>query len=256
MRPAQRRPAPSLLRALTAALLTTATVLGAPAAARAQRPTGIDTFDAGAAITVSGTGEDQITPDRARVSLGVVTQAPTAAAAAQENARVQRAVLDAVRGQGIPAEQIATRGYSVTPTSEYNAQTQRSRLTGYSVQNTVIVELHRIDQVGPVLDAVLARGANTVSSLDLYSSEQEASRRRALSRAVERARADAEAMAAAAGGRLGALLDLSSGFQGSPFPRPMAMARIAGAPAATPISEGTETTTATVTARWQFIASR
>ncbi len=249
----------SLARALavrTIAVGAIALSLGAPSRARAQTPTGVETFNPGAAITVTGTGEDQIAPDRARVSLGVVTQAATAAAAAQQNARLQQSVLDAVRAQGIPAEQISTSGYNVSPTTEYNQQTQRSRVTGYSVQNTVTVELRRIDQIGPVLDAVLAKGANTVSSLELYSSQAEASRRRALAKAVERARADAEAIAAAAGGRLGLLLDLSSAPSfGPPRAFPMAMARVATAPA-TPISEGLETNSASITARWQFVPLR
>lgn len=251
------RRAPTSIAPLALACGIAAVGLAATSAtARAQSSRGgVDTFNPGAAITVTGAGEDEVTPDRARVSLGVVTQAPTAAAAAEQNARAQRAVLDAVRGQGVPAEQISTSGYNVSPVSEYNQQTQRTRITGYSVQNTVVVELRRIDQVGPVLDAVLAKGANTVSSLDLYSSQAEASRRRALARAVERARADAEAMAAAAGGRLGALLELTSAIGGGPRPVVMDMVR-ARAASATPISAGTESTSATVTARWQFVTAQ
>ena len=201
--------------------------------------------------------EDEIVPDRARLSLGVQTQAPTAAAAARENARAQQAVLDAVRAQGVPGEQITTSGYAVYPTTEYDQPARRTRVTGYTVQNTVTVELRRTDQVGPVLDAVLAKGANVVSSLEFYSSESEASRRRALARAVERARADAEAMAAAAGGRLGSVVELSSSFDGVPRPM-MAMARMdRAAPAPpTPISEGTQTTSVSVSARWRFVVGR
>ena len=244
-------------RPLFPAPLAGLALVGVASVARAQPPrTGsIDTFNIPAALAVTGTGEDEVVPDRARVSLGVVTQAPTAAAAAQQNARAQTAVLDAVRAQGVPAEQVSTSGYNVTPTTEYNQQTGRTRITGYSVSNTVAVELRRIDQVGPVLDAVLARGANTVSSLELYSSQAEASRRRALARAVEHARADAEAMAAAAGGRLGALIELSSSFGGG-IPRPMQMTMARAAAAPTPVSAGTESTSASVTARWQFLAGR
>ncbi len=222
----------------------------------AQMPTGVEPHTAPAAVTVTGTGEDVVVPDRARIALGVNTQAATAADAAQQNARLQQAVLDAVRGQGVNAEQITTSGYNVSPTTEYNQQTRRTRITGYSVENTVTVELRRIDQVGPVLDAVLAKGANTISSLQFYSSQAEASRRRALARAVERARADADAMAAAAGGRIGDLLELSSAVEFRPRPVMMAMARVAAAPAATPISEGMETVSASVTARWRFVAGR
>lgn len=211
-----------------------------------------------ATIAVSGMGEAQVVPDRARLSIGVQTQAPTAADASTRNARLQGAVIDALRGLGIAADQISTSGYTVYPEQQYDQPTRRSRITGYNVQNTVMVELRQIAQVGPALDAVLARGANLVSSLQLYSSQAEATRRRALQSAVERARADAEAMAAAAGGRLGELVELSSDVS-SP-PRPMMEMRMRSAVAAdaapTPISEGTQTVNATVSARWRFVLGR
>ena len=248
--PATMRPSLARHTVLTLALAAASVAVTHPV--HAQIPT-----TAPAAIAVTGTGEDEVVPDRARIALGVSTQALTAADAAQQNARLQRAILDAVRSQGIPAEQITTSGYNVSPISEYNQQTRRTRITGYTVENTVNVEMRRIDQVGPVLDAVLARGANTVSSLAFYSSQAEASRRRALARAVERAHADADAMATAAGGHLGELLDMSSSpFEPRPRPVMMAMARATAADAPTPISEGTETVTATVTARWRFVAGR
>lgn len=211
-----------------------------------------------AGISVSAVGEEQITPDRARLSIGVQTQAPTAADASTRNARLQRAIFDTLRALGIPSEQLTTSGYNVYPEQVYDQPTRRTRITGYNVQNTVVVELRRIDQVGPVLDAVLSKGANLVSSLQFYSSETEAARRRALAKAVERARADAETMARAAGGQLGALLDLSSVFE-PVRPRPvmdMAVRAMSAEAAQTPISEGTQTVSATVTARWQFVSGR
>jgi hypothetical protein len=209
-------------------------------------------------IAVSGTGEAQVTPDRARLSIGVQTQAPTAADASTRNARLQRAVIDTLRALGLGADQITTSGYNVYPEQTFDPQGRRPRITGYNVQNTVVVELRRIDQVGPALDAVLSKGANLVSSLQFYSSQEAAVQRRALQNAIERARADAEAMATAAGGRLGALLELSSGIVSRPRPMnevAMASARMADA-APTPISEGTQTLTAMVTGRWQFLPGR
>jgi uncharacterized protein YggE len=211
-----------------------------------------------ATVAVSGSGESQVVPDRARLSIGVQTQAPTAADASARNSTQQRAVIDALRGLGVAADQITTSGYNVYPEQTYDQATRRSRITGYNVQNTVTVELSRIAQVGPALDAVLARGANLVSSLQLYSSQAEAVRRRALQNAVERARADADAMAAAAGGRLGDLVELSSDV--SAPPRPMMQMDFARARAASveapPVSEGTQTINATVSARWRFVPGR
>lgn len=210
-------------------------------------------------IAVSGTGEATVVPDRARLSIGVQTQAGTAAEASQRNATLQQAVIAAIRGRGVPADQITTSGYNVFPEQTYDQATRRTRITGYNVQNTVTVELRDVTQVGPVLDAVLARGANLVSSLELYSSQAEAVRRRALANAVERARADAEAMAAAAGGRLGPLVELTSEISGPPRPMyRMAATRMAAAQAEadTPVSGGTQTVNATVQARYQFVAGR
>jgi uncharacterized protein YggE len=203
-------------------------------------------------------GETQVTPDRARVSVGVQTQAATAAEASSRNARLQRAVIDTIRALGIAADQITTSGYNVYPEQVYDPPTRRSRITGYNVQNTVVVELRRVDQVGPVLDAVLTKGANLASSLQFYSSQVDVAQRRALQNAVERARADAEAIAAAAGGRLGELLELSSGFTMRPQPvfAPAAEVRMSArgdAAPPTPISEGSQTVSATVSGRWRFV---
>jgi uncharacterized protein YggE len=66
-------------------------------------------------------------------------------------------------------------------------------------------------------------------------------------------------MAEAAGGRLGELLELSTGMVSRPRPMMeagMAMqARVADA-APTPISEGSQTHSATVNARWRFVPGR
>jgi uncharacterized protein len=207
-------------------------------------------------IAVSAVGEAEVTPDRARVSIGVQTQAATSAEAASKNATLQTAVINAVKALGIPAERITTTGYNVYPEQRYDAGTSRPRILGYNVQNTVVVDVWKIDQVGAVIDAALSKGANMVSGLSLYSSQEDVARRRALANAVARARSDAEAMATAAGGRLGDLVELTSGVSYMPPPRPVMEAAMSAKVATpTPISEGTQTLSATVTARWQFVAT-
>jgi uncharacterized protein YggE len=207
-------------------------------------------------VAVTGTGEAEVVPDRARVTIGVQTQAATAADAASRNATQQTAIVNAIKALGVPAERITTSGYNVYPEQVYDNATRRTRVTGYNVQNNVLVDVWNVGQVGAILDAALAKGANVVSSLSFYSSQAEVARRKALQNAVARARADAEAMAQAAGGRLGDLLELSSSYAETP-PRPVFAMRdkMASATAeATPISEGTQTISASVSARWAFVA--
>jgi uncharacterized protein YggE len=206
-------------------------------------------------IVVAATGEERIVPDRARISIGVQTQALTAAEAAAANDRLQRAVIDTLKALGITNEQLSTTGYNVYPDQQYDEVNKRSRIVGYNVQNTLVVEVRRITQVGAVLDAALSKGANLISSLSFYASEMEAPKRRAMARAVERARADAETLARAAGGRLGALLELSS-FINPVQPLAnvrMTAARAEMADAQAAISEGSQIVFANVTARWQFV---
>jgi len=204
-------------------------------------------------ITASSTGEAQLTPDRAAVYIGVQTRASTANAAARDNAQRQRAIIDAIVALGIPREQISTENYSVAPDSRYDQQTQRTTVIGYVVSNVVRVELRRIDQVGSILDTALAKGANQINSLDFFSSNSDSARHQALGEAVARARSDAEAMARAAGGSLGALVELGTADMG---PRPVYRMQVmdaAVARAPTPIEPGQQRIQVSVTARWLFI---
>jgi len=243
-------------------LLVGAAMLGAPVAVLGQGPGGagggggMHMMERAPEIMTSAQGEAQYTPDRAYIDVGVQTRAKTAQEAGAENARKQQAVIAAVEALGIPKERISTTNYNVYPEQQYNPQQgdKEPRIVGYNVTNTVRVDIHDITKVGSVIDAALAKGANNVSSLDFYASNQDSTRRDALAAAVERARGDAEALARGAGGKLGELVELSSA-QASAAPRPMGYMTMARAEAApTPINPGEQTLTVTVTARWKFVA--
>src|SRR5690606_21439857 len=173
-------------------------------------------------IVTSAQGEAQYTPDRAHIYIGVQTRAKTAQEAGAENARKQEAVIAAIQSLGIPKERISTVNYSVYPEQQYNPQQgdKEPKIVGYNVSNTVRVDIHDISQVGAIIDTALAKGANNINSLDFYSSNQDSTRREALAEAVQRARADAEALARSAGGQLGDLIEISTAPV-SPPPRPV-----------------------------------
>lgn len=204
-------------------------------------------------VTASGHGEARATPDRATLSIGVETKAATAAQASADNARKQRAVIDAIKALGVADQQISTVDYSVYP--EQSVPTNKSdgvpRIVGYTVNNTVRVDVQRLDQVGSLIDAALGKGANAINSLSFFSSNEDDARRSALAAAVQRARSDAEAMAKGAGGRLGDLVEITS--QPAPGPIQPFAARMSVSASATQISPGTESVVAEVVARWRFL---
>lgn len=215
-----------------------------PATAAAQQPSAPP---ARPHVVATAESEVQVTPDRALVDVAVETRAPTAAAA--ENARLMAAVREAVLGAGVPAAAVSGGGYSVTAQTVYDQGTQRQ--DGYRAANTLRVETDRFDRLGAVVDAALAAGANRVEGVRYTIGDPTAARRQAIEAAVARARADAEAMARAAGGSLGPLLELSTAR--SAAPGVVSDIALRAAPGETSITPRRLGVRATVLARWAFV---
>lgn len=207
-------------------------------------------------VVTSGQGETKITPDRARLEVSVQTRAATAADAGAQNAKKQQSVLDALRKIGFTSEQLSTVNYNLFPEMQYDKNGQSPRVVAYNATNTVRIDIRDIGMIGKAIDASLEAGANMISSLSFYSSNTDSARRSALASAVARARSDAEAIAAAAGGTIGALMEITT----NDFAPPVIYnrAQMAGDMSAkmattTPIEPGEQTVTAIVNARWVFV---
>jgi uncharacterized protein YggE len=208
-------------------------------------------------IHANATEEVEIAPDRASISLAVETRAKTAAAAGTENARIQTAVLDTLRKLGIERRHIRTQGVSLSPEYEYPKDGGRPTVIGYQARNTIQVELQQIGMVGGVIDGSLAKGATNVGGLHFFASTTAEARRDAMKKAVARVRADAEAIATAAGGTLGPLLELVANADAPDFRQynaaPMLMAKAERADVSTPVEAGQIRVTANVSVRYTFI---
>lgn len=205
-------------------------------------------------VITAGRGEVDIKPDRVRMEFGVETRAASAASAAAENSRRQRAVLDTLLKLGIGQDQIQTANLQVTPEMVYPGQGLPPRVSGYVARNSVRIEVLKLELAGVLVDAALAKGATSVMGLQFYSSRAAEARREALARAVKAARLDAEAMAMAAGYQLGALIEISSGGPSDgPVPMRMDMMRSVGLAEKsepTPVNPGELKVVETVSVRW------
>ena len=221
-----------------------------PLSAQVTPPTGQTPVVVPSVVT-SGQGEVRVVPDRATIVIGVETRAPTAQAAGADNARRQRAVIDTLTALGIPAARIQSAEYTVYPERVYDNEGRRPRITGYIARNSVRVQLENVALAGPAVDAALAKGANTINSLSFESSKADSARREALGSAIRQARADADAMAVAAGRCIYDVIELSTNEVMRPVMMEMA-ARGAAADASTPIEPGEQTITVTVQGRWQL----
>jgi uncharacterized protein YggE len=196
--------------------------------------------DDDAGITVSGTGEVAAVPDTGHLSAGVTTEASTAAAAAKDNAAAMERVLQALEAAGIAKKDVQTLGYDISPIYAQPTPGQRGhpKIVGYRVSNQVAVRVKGIDKVGPVLDRLVAAGANEVNGISFTLADPTALEDDARRKALADARRKAELYAAAAGVKLGRLVRLRETGGGVPLP----MARMAPAEsmlaAPTPIAAG------------------
>ena len=171
-------------------------------------------------ITVSATADVEAVPDRAALQVGVDTQASTAKDALSQNSERVRKVIDALRRAGVDKDDLQTSQVSLWPETEPEGR----GVVGYRAQNTVAVELD-VAEAGEAIDAAVAAGANTVSGPTLSVAEREEHYREALAKAVDAARAKANAIAEAAGvrtGRVTAVVE-SPGYE-LPPPMPYAAA--------------------------------
>jgi len=157
-------------------------------------------------VRASGEGVVSVVPDRARVSVGVVTQAGTAQEAAAQNAAQVETVLAQLRQVLGASADIKTTNYSLTPNYRYPQGGGPPTLVNYTASNTVEVTLADLSIIGRVIDTAAQAGANQIQSLRFTVADPEPLRARALAAAAKQARQRAEAIASGLGVRLGAIL--------------------------------------------------
>jgi uncharacterized protein YggE len=203
-------------------------------------------------ITATGEGRLNVAPDQVTLVLAVQTRARTPLAAASENAERMRTVRAALLQLGLTDDEVTTSRYTV------HSETWRNESdTVFVAYNGVRVETTKLDLLARMIDEGLKAGATNVGALQFGLVDRTPPSREALAVAVRDARAQAEAMAAAAGGRLGDLQELSTQAGGViPFVEQRQMAMAAVQDAAPPITPGEVTVTAVVTGRWRFIPGR
>ena len=189
-------------------------------------------------LNISAFGEVKLAPDMASISLGVQTQAPSAAEAMAQNARSMSQVVAALKRAGIDGKDIQTSGLNLNAQYAYE-QNIPPRLTGYQASNQVTVQVNDLGKLGPTLDAVVAVGANQINGVTFGLKDPQAASDAARLRAVQALQAKAQLYAGATGFRAGRLINLSEGGGYSP-PRPMQMMamRVAEAAPSTPVEAG------------------
>ena len=228
-------------------------------------------------IVVSGTGEVQVKPDIARITLGVTNGGKEALGVAQENARKTDALIKAVKAAGVADKDIRTTDYNIEP--QYGSMTNSGgglggglggggfgqndgKIVGYSARNTLSITVRNIANTGKVIDAAIKAGGNVAIGRGLGSqndiqfdvSDGTTSQDAALQKAVADAIRKAKAIAKAAGASNLYLVNVQEGGYRPVQPVFWAatMARAGDAPF-TPVQPGEQSVTASVSVRFGFV---
>lgn len=164
-------------------------------------------------ISVTGEGRVSGTPDKATLRLGVRVEAPSVEEARDQAARLQSAIIDSVRANGVQARDTQTSNFSITPL--YSGDSARS-IRAYQVTNTLAIEIKQLATVSKVIDDATRAGGNnvTVQGLQFGIEDPEKLREEARKLAMDQAKKRAQETARNAGVDLGKPISISEGFSG------------------------------------------
>ena len=228
----------SIVAGALAAVLMTGTAGWALAQTAPPAPAAESLFRA-TTLNLSAYGEVKAEPDMASISLGVQTEAPTAARAMADNARRMSQVVAALRSAGIDGKDIQTSGLNLSAQYDYQPNLP-PKLRGYQASNQVSITVYDLGKLGPTLDAVVAVGANQINGVSFGLKDPQAAEDAARVKAVKALQSRAQLYAGATGLRPLRLVNLSEGGGYAPQPpRPLAMLRMsAEAAPSTPVEAG------------------
>ena len=165
-----------------------------------------------ATVTVTGTGEVELKPDFARIAVAVLTQADSVAQAVEANRAGVERVLARMQGLGVKREDIQTANFQVFQTPpRHGPDGREQRVPRFTARHLLRVTSRDVAGVGRLAGEILASGDMVFQSLTWGLDREDKGKDEARRAAVNDARRQADVYAAAAGVRLGRLVELREG---------------------------------------------
>jgi uncharacterized protein YggE len=228
-------------------LVLTSVVLLAPPLSAQERELPIRT------IALMGTGEVRARPDMAVITIGVMKRAATAREALTANNKAMTEVVDLLKQMGIDEKDIQTSGFSVNPAYQYDNQNQQPpKIIGYDVSNQLAVIIHKLENIGSILDQVVSKGSNQIFGIGFSIAAPEPLEDEARRLAMADAKRKARLYAESAGISLGRIVSILENFQPPPVPLYSKVERMQAQDAAVPVAEGQQVISAQVNVSWEI----
>jgi len=182
--------------------------------------------------TIAITATDKVTAiaDQATLHIGFIAYGVDSNSAYANGSKISNAIAKALTAAGVAKEQIQSENQQVSPVQPYQVEkltpAERS-MRQFQVTQSWTVKTSA-DNAAKLLDVAVKAGANQSGQVDWGFKDENAPEAQAAAKALKRARAQAEEMAAGLNAKLGALLYASNQVEAGP--RPVMYARAAAAP--------------------------
>jgi len=198
-------------------------------------------------IRVMGDAVVAAKPERAQIDVGVLTQEKQSQNAATQNARQMDSILTALHKLLGPDADIKTINYTLSPDYQYRPIGAKASVSSYTAVNVVRVTVDDLTKVGLVIDTATQAGANHIESVRYTVRDPQVLHSEAVREAALKAKANAEALAAALNLKILRTLTVEdTGEPGGPPDVSEAGLRDAGGGAPTPVQSGSFVVSANV----------
>ena len=204
---------------ITVVVFAIAAVIYVNAYSKAIEPSSFRSF------SVTSEGKAVGVPDVAYFTFQVISQGKNDLSSLQQDntTRVNKAI-DFLKSNHVDAKDISTDNYDVTPQYESYSCEPRPisgngtptvcpppQISGYTVTQTVAIKIRDFSSVGKLLQGVVGAGANSVSQLSFKIDDPANIQNEARTKAIQKAKEKAKAIADAGAFRLGRLLSIQEG---------------------------------------------
>lgn len=171
-------------------------------------------------FVVTGEGNVFVTPDIAKITVGVQESGASLKTVQDNLNKKSAAITDAVKNLGVKKEDIKTTSYNLYP--QYDYQNSPNRLTGYQVSTTYEITIKDFDKINDLIVIATGAGANMEGGINFEINEvtKKEKLQEARSLAAVDAKEKAQGLASAAGINLGKVINISES-QGSNEIRPL-----------------------------------
>ncbi|OGF20752.1 hypothetical protein A2257_03195 [Candidatus Falkowbacteria bacterium RIFOXYA2_FULL_38_12] len=158
-------------------------------------------------INISGEGKVTGIPDIATIQVGLITEKGDVKTAQKENTDKLNRLITTLKNLGVEDKDIQTSYYNIYP--QYDWTDGKQQLRGYQVSQGVAIKIRNLSKIGDMLAAAGEGGANQVSGLTFNIDDPEKLKQEARLKALANAKEKAEALAEAAGVKLGKVVSFS-----------------------------------------------